>query len=99
MTGFGVLLIVLGVGSLLLPMLNLQFRLMEFVDPTSLGRDPRRRDRGGPRRIRTAAVPCSRGAGSWHCRSPDGQLRCAGSGSPRSPRGASGSTTRGDRRR
>jgi hypothetical protein len=33
MTGFGVLLIVLGVGSLLLPMLNLQFRLMEFVDP------------------------------------------------------------------
>lgn len=33
MTGFGVLLIILGVGSLLLPMLNLQFRLMEIVDP------------------------------------------------------------------
>ena len=33
MTGFGVLLIILGVGSLLLPAFNLQFRLMEFVDP------------------------------------------------------------------
>jgi hypothetical protein len=33
MTGFGVLLIILGVGSLLLPMFNVQFRLMEFVDP------------------------------------------------------------------
>jgi hypothetical protein len=33
MTGFGVLLIILGVGSLLLPMFNLQFTLMEFVDP------------------------------------------------------------------
>jgi predicted lipid-binding transport protein (Tim44 family) len=33
MTGFGVLLIVLGVGSLLLPLFDLQFRLMEFVDP------------------------------------------------------------------
>ena len=33
MTGLGVLLIILGVGSLLLPMLNMQFRLMEFVDP------------------------------------------------------------------
>ena len=33
MTGIGVLLIVLGVGSLLLPMFDLQFRLMEFVDP------------------------------------------------------------------
>ena len=33
MTGLGVLLIVLGVGSLLLPLFDLQFRLMEFVDP------------------------------------------------------------------
>ena len=33
MTGFGVLLIILGGGSLLLPLFNLQFRLMEFVDP------------------------------------------------------------------
>ncbi|HEX5014432.1 MAG TPA: hypothetical protein VFV72_09775 [Candidatus Limnocylindrales bacterium] len=33
MTGFGVLLIILGLGSLLLPMFNLQFRLMEIVDP------------------------------------------------------------------
>ena len=33
MTGFGVLLIILGLGSLLLPMFNLQFRLMELVDP------------------------------------------------------------------
>ena len=33
MTGFGVLLIVLGVGSLLLPMLDMQFRLLGFVDP------------------------------------------------------------------
>ena len=33
MTGFGVLLIILGLGSLLLPMFNLQFRLMDIVDP------------------------------------------------------------------
>jgi hypothetical protein len=33
MTGFGVLLIILGLGSILLPMFNLQFRLMELVDP------------------------------------------------------------------
>ena len=33
MTGFGVLLIILGVGSLVLPMFNFQFRLMEIVDP------------------------------------------------------------------
>ncbi|HET9347420.1 MAG TPA: hypothetical protein VFO05_17130 [Candidatus Limnocylindrales bacterium] len=33
MTGFGVLLIILGVGSLLLPMLNMQFTVMELVDP------------------------------------------------------------------
>ena len=33
MTGIGVLLIVLGVGSLLLPLFDMQFRLMEFVDP------------------------------------------------------------------
>ena len=33
MTGFGVLLIILGLGSLLLPLFDLQFRLMEFVDP------------------------------------------------------------------
>jgi hypothetical protein len=38
MTGLGVLLIILGVGSLLLPMLNMQFRLMEFVDPYHPGR-------------------------------------------------------------
>ena len=33
MAGIGVLLVVLGIGSLVLPMLNMQFRLMEFVDP------------------------------------------------------------------
>jgi hypothetical protein len=33
MTGFGVLLIILGVGSLLLPAIGFQFRLMEIVDP------------------------------------------------------------------
>jgi hypothetical protein len=33
MVGWGILLLVLGVGSLLLPMLNMQFRLMEIVDP------------------------------------------------------------------
>jgi hypothetical protein len=33
MTGFGVLLIILGGGSLLLPLFDLQFTLMEFVDP------------------------------------------------------------------
>lgn len=32
MVGWGVFLIILGAGSLLLPMLDLQFRLMEFVD-------------------------------------------------------------------
>jgi hypothetical protein len=33
MARIGLLLVVLGVGSLVLPMLNLQFRLMELVDP------------------------------------------------------------------
>lgn len=33
MISLGVLLVVLGVGSLVLPALNLQFQLMEFVDP------------------------------------------------------------------
>jgi hypothetical protein len=33
MVGWGILLLVLGIGSLLLPMLNMQFRLMELVDP------------------------------------------------------------------
>jgi hypothetical protein len=33
MVGWGILLLVLGVGSLLLPMLDMQFRLMELVDP------------------------------------------------------------------
>ena len=33
MVGFGVLLIILGLGSLVLPMFNFQFRLMEIVDP------------------------------------------------------------------
>lgn len=33
MTGIGILLIVLGLGSLLLPLFDLQFRLMELVDP------------------------------------------------------------------
>jgi hypothetical protein len=32
MTGFGVLLIILGLGSLLLPMLNIQFTLMTALD-------------------------------------------------------------------
>ena len=32
MVGWGVFLIILGAGSLLLPMLDLQFRLMELVD-------------------------------------------------------------------
>jgi hypothetical protein len=32
MVGWGVLLIVLGLGSLVLPMLNLQFTLMSFLD-------------------------------------------------------------------
>ena len=33
MTSIGVLLVILGVGSLILPYLGLQFRLMELVDP------------------------------------------------------------------
>jgi hypothetical protein len=33
MVGWGIFLIILGAGSLLLPMLDLQFRLMELVDP------------------------------------------------------------------
>ena len=33
MISFGVLLVILGAGSLVLPYLNLQFTLMEFVDP------------------------------------------------------------------
>jgi hypothetical protein len=33
MVGWGILLLVLGVGSLLLPMLDMQFRLMELLDP------------------------------------------------------------------
>jgi hypothetical protein len=33
MTSIGVLLVILGVGSLVLPAFNLQFRLMEIVDP------------------------------------------------------------------
>jgi hypothetical protein len=33
MLSIGVLLVILGLGSLLLPMFNLQFRLMELVDP------------------------------------------------------------------
>jgi hypothetical protein len=33
MLSIGVLLVILGLGSLLLPMLNVQFRLMELVDP------------------------------------------------------------------
>ncbi|MGH2445658.1 MAG: hypothetical protein ACRDGD_06410 [Candidatus Limnocylindria bacterium] len=33
MTGLGILLIVLGAGSLLLPMFDIQFRIMELVDP------------------------------------------------------------------
>jgi hypothetical protein len=33
MASIGVLLVVLGLGSLVLPMLNMQFRLMEIVDP------------------------------------------------------------------
>jgi hypothetical protein len=32
MTGIGVLLIILGVGSLLLPMFDIQFRIMEILD-------------------------------------------------------------------
>jgi hypothetical protein len=32
MVGWGIFLIILGAGSLLLPMLDLQFRLMELVD-------------------------------------------------------------------
>jgi hypothetical protein len=33
MTSIGVLLVILGVGSFVLPAFNLQFRLMEIVDP------------------------------------------------------------------
>ncbi|HEY7452351.1 MAG TPA: hypothetical protein VIA02_07535 [Candidatus Limnocylindria bacterium] len=33
MTSLGVLLVVLGVGSLILPYLNLQFTLMDWLDP------------------------------------------------------------------
>lgn len=33
MASIGVLLIVLGIGSLILPMFNLQFQLMSVVDP------------------------------------------------------------------
>jgi len=33
MVGWGIFLIILGAGSLLLPMFDLQFRLMELVDP------------------------------------------------------------------
>jgi hypothetical protein len=33
MVGWGIFLIILGAGSLLLPMMNMQFRLMELVDP------------------------------------------------------------------
>jgi hypothetical protein len=33
MVGWGIFLIILGAGSLFLPMMNLQFRLMELVDP------------------------------------------------------------------
>ena len=33
MTSIGVLLVILGVGSLILPSFNLQFRLMDLVDP------------------------------------------------------------------
>ena len=33
MISFGVLLVILGVGSLVLPYLDLQFTLMDFVDP------------------------------------------------------------------
>jgi hypothetical protein len=33
MARIGLLLVVLGVGSLVLPMINIQFRLMELVDP------------------------------------------------------------------
>lgn len=33
MTGWGIFLIIMGAGSLLLPMLGYQFRLMELVDP------------------------------------------------------------------
>jgi hypothetical protein len=32
MVGLGIFLIIMGAGSLLLPMLNIQFRLMELVD-------------------------------------------------------------------
>ena len=32
MVGWGIFLIIMGAGSLLLPMLNIQFRLMEIVD-------------------------------------------------------------------
>ena len=33
MTGWGIFLAIMGAGSLLLPMLGYQFRLMELVDP------------------------------------------------------------------
>jgi hypothetical protein len=33
MANLGVLLVVLGLGSLVLPLFNLQFRLMDIVDP------------------------------------------------------------------
>ena len=33
MVGWGIFLIILGAGSLFLPMMNMQFRLMELVDP------------------------------------------------------------------
>ena len=33
MIGWGIFLIILGAGSLLLPLIDVQFRLMELVDP------------------------------------------------------------------
>lgn len=33
MVGWGIFLIILGAGSLLLPLIDIQFRLMELVDP------------------------------------------------------------------
>ena len=32
MVGFGILLIILGIGSLILPQFNIQFRLMSLLD-------------------------------------------------------------------
>jgi hypothetical protein len=77
MVGWGILLIVLGAGSLLLPMFDMQFTLMELVDPSALRGDRGDRDRRRPRVPRADPAVRGRDAAAcrrWHgtCRGRDG---------------------------